>query len=410
LRGIFVEGGDISMSAMSRLGRDTVGRILGLVLVVAVTGCSLERAGESLTLLQDVSEAAGSGKDEPSRTPPFRKAISFSVDARTYEADFYRPGAEAPVAAVVLIPGAAPDGKDDRRLVAFAGALTRAKFAVLVPEIANLRDMRVAPEDVTATADAVTHLSERIGGDPVGLIVVSYSVGPALIAATQDTVRENVGFLVAIGGYADMERLVVYFTTGYFRDTPTEEWRFMPPNPRGKWLFLRSNLERIENPDDRRRLQEIARRRFRDSSANIDDLAAGLGDEGKSILALMTNQDPDRVPALLADLPPLILEDMERLNPARSDLTKLSARLVLIHGRDDRVIPFTESRALETTLAESGAVDLYLVDNLAHVDLAPPGLWDRLMLWRAAYRVLEIRDSMPAMRPLTNEDPSLFIQ
>ena len=73
----------------------------------------------------------------------------FGVDGRTYGADLYV--SEGPAkAALVLVPGVVREGKDDRRLIAFAQALSKAKFLVLVPEIENLRDLRVSPDDATA--------------------------------------------------------------------------------------------------------------------------------------------------------------------------------------------------------------------------------------------------------------------
>ncbi len=70
---------------------------------------------------------------------------------------------------------------------------------------------------------------------------------------------------------------------------------------------------------------------------------------------------------------------------------------MLIHGRDDEIIPYSESLALAAAAGEDKA-ELFLVDNLAHVDLGPGSLDDQLTLWRAAYRLLEERDDAPAPR------------
>src|SRR5690606_18522519 len=105
------------------------------------------------------------------------------------------------------------------------------------------------------------------------------------------------------------------------------------------------------------------------------------------------NKDPERTPELVALLPPAIRSEIYGLDLRRRDLSVLRARLLLLHGRDDPIIPYTESAALAAAMP--GRATLYLVDSLAHVDLGPSGLVDTMRLWLAAYRLLEERDRAP---------------
>ena len=49
--------------------------------------------------------------------------------------------------------------------------------------------------------------------------------------------------------------------------------------------------------------------------------------------ALISNGDPDRVPALIADLPPDVRGEIERLDLRRRDLSRLDTDFLLIHDR-----------------------------------------------------------------------------
>ncbi len=98
------------------------------------------------------------------------------------------------------------------------------------------------------------------------------------------------------------------------------------------------------------------------------------------------------MPVLIAALPLAIRTDLEALDVRRHNLSTLAARLILIHGRDDAIIPYTESMALAAA-APPRQANLYLVDNLAHVTLGPGGILDGLRLWRAVYRLLKERDA-----------------
>ena len=372
--------------------------VLGLV-VAGVGGCAPWRAIEAVEVLGDI--AAGS---KPSRlkriTPkPRRGPVAYVVAGRRRQGDLYRPG-ESAKAALVLVPGIARAGKDDPRLVALANTLARARFTVLVPDIENLRALRVSPADAVAIADAIHYLAgdtPQVGrggrGEPatVGLIAISYAAGPALLAALRPDTRRRVRFVFIVGGYYDSEAVLTFFTTGYYRDEPGEKWRHRTANAYGKWVFVKSNAGRISDPGDGAVLERMAERKMGNLEADITDLVAALGAEGRAVYALLANSDPDRVPALIAALPEGVRADIAALDLKRQDLSKLSARLILVHGRDDAIIPYSESKALAAAAPVEKAA-LYVVDSLAHVDLGAAGLIDTLILWRAAYRLLSERE------------------
>ncbi len=362
-----------------------------LILAAAVSACSPLRAVESIGFLRGLSSTASDLDSDPR---VWRVSYGFSVDGRTHDADLY-VSEEPAKAALVLVPGVVREGKDDRRLIAFAQALTQAKFLVLVPEIENLRDLRVSPDDATAIGDAVVHLSRTVDQAGVGLVAISYAAGPALIVSVQERTRSLLRFVVAVGGYYDIEATVTYFTSGHFRESPDRPWLRVEPNPYGKWVFLKSNVGRVADRFDQALLWEMAELKLQDPQADIDALASQLRADGRSVYALFTNTDPNRVPDLIAALPAQIRADMQRLNPRTQEFSELEAPLCLVHGRAEQILPFTESIALDAAAPDRQA-ELYVVASLAHVDLAPLSVMDFLALWRAAYRILSVRDAMPA--------------
>ena len=370
--------------------------VLALAALLLPAACSPQRAFEAKRLLADVAAGDGpSGLKERTEAPD-RREIRYDVEGRPGLADLYTP-ADGAAAALVVVPGLTPDGKDDRRLVPFVTSLARARFEVLVPDISNFRQQRVTAEDARPVADAVRHLSERGGGAPrpVGLVAISYAAGPALLAALEPETGRRLAFIGLIGGYHDLEAVTTYFTTGHFRGTADEEWRYREPNVFGKWVFVESNAPRLDDERDRTLLTAMARRKRGNPAADVSDLAARLGPEGRSVYALLENTDPERVPALIAQMPAAIREPLAALDLKRRDLSRIRARVILIHGRDDPIIPSTESEALARALP-ARRTRLYIVDNLGHVALGPGAWGDIFTLWEAAYRVLQERDRMAA--------------
>jgi hypothetical protein len=369
------------------------------LLALALGACSPGRALEAADLLGDIAAGPRAPRADAAVREPARLWVAYRVEDRRREGDLYLPG-EGALAALVLVPGAAPEGKDDARLVALALALARKRFEVLVPDIAAVRALKIGAADAAEIADAVRHLAARksAAGDEtaIGMVAISYALGPAILAALRPEIREEVRFVVGVGGYHDVVAAITFFTTGHYRAAGEAAWRFRPPNAYGKWIFARSNADRLEDAGDRRRLFALAERKLEDPAADVSALAAALGAEGRSVWRLLTNADPERVPALIEDLPPAIRGQIEALDLRRRDLAALAARLLLLHGRDDAIIPYTESAALAAALPER--TTLYLVDSLAHVDLGPAGLADTLALWHAAYRLLEERDAAARLR------------
>ena len=374
-------------------------RRIVLVVVVAVLCAALAgglvilwppaRALEAYHILVDLVAGAGPSPLKAATPAPRRETVGYRTGGELRAADLYRPGTRA-LGAVVLVPGASPHGKDDRQLVAFAHTLARARFLVLVPEIPGLRRLEIGAADARAIADAVAALIPRAPPDGVlGIAAISYAVGPAVLAALSEDVRERVDFVLAIGGYHDIEAVLTFFTTGHYRVPGEAGWRRGTPNAWGKWLFVRQNARRLKDRGDAATLMAIAGRRLNDPTAPVADLAARLRPGGRAVLALATNDDPARVPTLVAALPAPVREELDGLNLSGHDLSGLSAGLVIVHGRDDRIIPFGESVALAAAVPRA---ELYLLDSLAHAAAQPGGLGDAIMLWRAVGRVLALRD------------------
>lgn len=371
-------------------------RILLLVVVVVLGGCGqlwggacLLPSAEALLIMQDLAAGATNSQFKAMTPAPRREAISYHVEGRSYWGDLYLPGV-APAAGLVVVPGAAQAGKNDPRLVAFATTLSRARFAVLVPDMQGVRELRVRPEDAHEVADAFRYLvsQERLApGGRAGMAAVSYAVGPAILAALEPDLRGQVDLILAVGGYYSLLNVLTYVTTGHFQ-APDGDWQVRPVNPYGKWVFILSNLEYVKDPGDRRLLRTMAERRLAEPDAAIDDLVGALGAEGQTVYAFVTSRTPEEVRERFERLSPEIRGSIEGLDVARRDLSPLSARLVLVHGKGDAIIPYTESLRLAQAAPHA---QLTLVNGLSHVDLKGLSLNDMRLLGCALDALLSMR-------------------
>ena len=397
-----------------RFGRDGVALALAIPLFIVLAGCAPARHYEAALLLQDFAAGAADSRLKRTTAMPLRQALVYTVAGRAHQADLYLPGTlegcivpspapasgrakRCPRAAIVAVPGAVPLGKDDPRLVAFATTLARAGFAVLAPDLRGFRELRIRPADAREIADAFAYVVRRPELAPegrAGMFAFSYSVGPALLAALQDDIRDQVRFVVGVGGYYDLPRAMRFFTTGWFEQGGT--WQRITPDDTGRMVLVYSSLDYLADGADRAVFDRMVEERTRDPRADLSPLAAALSTGARAVYALAVNDDPARFAELYARLPRPMRADLDRLNLARHDLGPLKARLILVHGRNDNLIPWPESLALAAAVSEGQARVFLIRRVLGHVDLSVSDLlswrfWgeDLPDLWRL-WRVIDL--------------------
>lgn len=380
--------------------RPLLHRLAVLLLGVVLSACSRPEFGDSEAglALEDLVTGPTTSRLEARTAQPVREAIRIRSRDRELAADLYRPpqGARA---GIILVTGVAARGRRDARVVAVAGTLTRLGFTVLVPDMPGVRRYRMRAGDVRSVADCFAWLDARPQLAPpghVGIAGFSYAAGPALLAALEPEIREQVNFVLTVGGYYSVERVVTYLTTGYYQGagpaggtSPAMAGRHTP-HPYAVATFIRSNLDFLERPADRAFMRRYAD--YISGSHYVEDepRPPALASDARAFYELLDNHLPGQVPALLQRLPARMRRELEGVDPAAHDLGRLQASVILLHGRGDTLIPYTESIALAHALP-AGQAQLFLVDGLAHVDFRPEphdvpqllGLMEALLARRA---------------------------
>lgn len=299
-----------------------VARLAGLVgsflLVVPVAQTAWALLLASAFLLEFLS--GGAARPLAALTgEPVRETLG----AAGVAADRYRPPGRRAAPPLVLVHGVTSDGKDDPRLAAAAVLFARLRFDVAVPTIPGLTRARLRPDDV---APVVATLAAREA--PTVVVAVSLGAGPALLAAADPRVRDRVRTVVTLGGYASGRELLRFYLTGHYAWQEIEGR--VTHDPGLIEAFVAANRDLVDEPA-RRLLQ-----------TPLDARAAAFGELISPELGrLLDALSPERV--------------------ARD----ISARLVLIHGRADPAVPYTESLRLAASRPE--ATTLVLVGSVEHV-------------------------------------------
>jgi hypothetical protein len=274
---------------------------------------------------------------------------------------------------ILLNHGVIDTGKDDPRLKRLATILCEAGFVVFVPDLKGMRSFHISPSDIDEIQAAFEEFISRGETLPnsCGLFGFSYGAGPTIIAACRPAIREKVRFVASFGGYYDLKNVLSYIATGYFDFQGKRHWR--KPQEYGKWVFLANNLALVESPGDREVLGRILEIKLRDETAPIDRFLPQLGEEGRNILNLLSHVDPAQTEAFLRKLPLSVQSSIDALSVGRG-LKDLRANLILAHGEDDDLIPFTETLRLAQVAPDPQKMYLQILKTFSHMDPEPKPL------------------------------------
>ncbi|MBI2152257.1 MAG: ATP-binding cassette domain-containing protein [Candidatus Rokubacteria bacterium] len=226
---------------------------------------------------------------------------SVSLDRASFDAtdaDLYRPGRPAR-GGLVLVPGLSRQGKDHPAFQRLARSLARAGFVVLAPDFPDLRAFHVSEGDVHTIVRAVQVLRAE-AGDPIGILGFSFGAGPALLAAADPAIRDQVALVGSFGGYWDLAGVIGFVTTGWYEEDG--QGRQATQQSFNRWKLVAALVPYVADPGERERLQRLVDRKLANPGEDVRRELGKLGVEGWRLLALVENRRHDRVADLLASL------------------------------------------------------------------------------------------------------------
>lgn len=350
-----------------------------LLICPLLTACGNPDFGDSEggMALEDLASGLATSRLAAMTPHPSRESVKFMTGDEVRAADLYRSSGKAR-AGIVLVPGVVARGRRDVRVVSVANTLARLGFTVLVPDMPGVRNYRMRSSDVREVADSLVWLASQPELAPpghVGIAGFSYGAGPVLLAALQPDSRDQAAFVLAVGGYYSLENVVTFITSGYYRVDQSArpaiaETGRLTPHPYSVASFIRSNLGLLKRPVDRGFFQAYATYLLENPVDQAEPVPGYLAPDAQAFYELLTNHSPAQVPVLLERLSPRMRAELKGINPAAHDFSGLRADVILLHGRGDNLIPYTESVALAEALP-ADRVQLFLIDGLAHVDFRP---------------------------------------
>jgi dienelactone hydrolase len=300
---------------------------------------------------------------------------------------------------ILLLPGVHASGIEEPRLVGFARELASTGHATVTVELPDLIRYLVTPRTTDMIEDASRWLAQEPGAPEdgrIGVMGISFAGGLSIVAASRPAIRDDIAFVLSLGGHGDLPRTLHYLATGVQADG-----RHRPPHDYGVVIILLAGAERVVPAEQVPALRAAILSFLQASHLDMVDKAEGarefaharalahaLPEPSRTLMGYVNDRDVSALGAILA--PHLGgLGGDPSLSPSQAAAP--GGPVYLLHGEDDNVIPAIESALLAQSLRDRGGTVHFLATPLithAEVDRAgaAAATWALVRFWSGVLR------------------------
>jgi len=361
--------------------------LLVLALIVAIAGYVAVPYARALSLIVRGAGLGGAIQTfaEDHAYPVTVRAVH-RVPTRYGEvrAQFYVP-ARSVGYPVIVIPGIHSAGIDEGRLTALATQLAATGLTVMTIALPDLQAYRITPHATDTIEDAVSWLAgqrEYAADGKVGVIGISFAGGLSVAAASRESIKDKLAYVLSFGGHADLPRVMRFLATG--EETSIPGITLHPPHDYGVGVILHGLADRgVVPPDQVVPLREGISTFLLASQQTVltPDVAVQtfararafehtLPEPSRTYLHYVNERDTKKLGTIIVPYLHQLGADDPALSPDRT-VAVPTAPVYLLHGVEDTVIPAVESALLAEHLRSRGAnVHLLLSGLITHAEVS----------------------------------------
>ena len=291
---------------------------------------------------------------------PERIEITYTLDdGSTGVADLYIPAGSGERSAILFFLGVNPAGKDDERVVNLGNAVARTGIVVMIPWSERMAQRRVTEQEIDDLVRGFEHLRslDMVDSEQVGM--AGFCVGASLImvAAQDERIRDDVKVVNSFAGYYEAKDLIASVAAKRrFYDGESGPWE---PDKLSVEVVRTHLLESVPDVEERKLVAHAV-----EDGVELPDVVSS---QARLVYDILHASDLDEAQKLIAQLPQDSLDTLSRISPS-TNIEDLRAKLLVMHDRQDRLVPSEESRRLADAVRPRGDVHYTEFSFFEHLD------------------------------------------
>ncbi len=340
--------------------------IIILVTVLVTAGRQIRTSVKTALLLPQVIPSISFKPQELFTSAPTRIEVSFPVLDGQQIADLYIPMGEGKHSAALLFLGVHPAGRNDERVVGLAEGLARSGQIVMVPWSDYMTQGRIRADDVEVLVSAFQFLQKHPRVEPERIWMGGFCVGASfsLVAATDPRISDHVRFVNFFGGYYSAVDLLKSVTSrSSFYGGAQEFWN---PDSLAKDVMTSHLIESVEDTSEQEKLFDIY-----ESGEMPSEPIEGFSAQGMAVQKLLSGVALEEAGTLFDQLSPELHQLLSRVSPS-SYVQDIQFPVLIMHDRNDALVPVEESRRLRDGLHDRADVNYTEFSFFEHMDPTRP--------------------------------------
>lgn len=286
------------------------------------------------------------------------------MNGEIVEFDHYEPLGSY-LGTMVVIHGMSPKGKADPRISSLCQALSKVGYRVLAPDIESIKQLQICPSQINYIAqilELVVNDKTMTPSGNIGVLAPSFSGAMCLAAASFPTISDRIKAICAIGSFTEVDSVMSYLLSSRTAD-PYGRFivlkKIVPLVCPENTLFLGALDAAIQD-----NLNEICFDEF--TNAYHQYLSRVPESERQKIRRLF--HDSDYRQQLFLSSKCALAQELKELDIINR-VDNLSAKVFLLHGAMDSVIPCQQSERLYSQLKQlKKSAELVITPFISHGD------------------------------------------
>ena len=247
-------------------------------------------------------------------------------------------------------------------------------------------------------------MSGSIPGKPATIIGLSFAGGLALMAAAEPQWRDDIGLIVAVGAYDDLQRVLEYYATNLVT-WPSGRVTKLPAHEYGPLICVFDYPAEFFSPRDVPAARTTLRYLLWEDRNRAEAEAKRLTPQGEQLMDSLFRHHIDALAPVLLRGIRKYHDQLAAISP-HGHLAGLRAAVYLLHGAADNIVPAAETEWLERDVPSRCLRMALISPVLSHLDLErSPTLADKLKLVHFMSDLLRDADSSGAALPVESPSP-----